>query len=684
MTQSDQEDQAVSQPTPEQVYEEQLRAAQGSSGVIEYLLHRSKPHLPPWLAGIGTGLVSLPAHYYWSGNAAATAGLTLASVALTGTTWWAGKATTAQRRLHSAITVAAASSWFTAAAIAGPDAGPLPGLYFIGAPALALSWNIRQILRRNPEGAASAEGGLLEKVGLAKARITRSTVAPNKATFDLQLPRGELTQDDASKALPLLASALDVSKNAVRLTHDPDSASRVQLTVVPHDLLKNTVPCPGPSHPGGSIADPVHVGIYEDGTEAVMYFPGEPKASRNAMHLLIMGMTGSGKSEGGLTALAEILTRRDVIVWASDPAKADQTLGPLLPAIDWAALDMKSTKAMVEALNAVIPARTRWLAKYGYKQWEPACAEPQADGSPGMPYLIGWFEEAAKTIRETDDDVFTGIAQEARSAGVSLVVSMQRASGNQVSTDTRASLGSSWVYGLRNDRDATFALDDEVLDAGAAPHAWKDKKPGYCYLVANGIPETFWATPARSFLTAREYLDWVVLAFASIRSIGDPITAEAASKAAGRLYAKRTRYPVPGTDDAPPAETAMTDPGPYDQDHNEPDTDDDYDEDLNDIDPEAELLQPRSVIQLAERPAAKLKVDLTPAQARQAMEDMLNEFEAEGRVLVRPADFMEHCDRHGRSRPWVSSQVANFVMAGRLAETKETGVYRIVRQDEAA
>lgn len=686
----------MSQSNPEQMYEDQLRAAQGGSGVVEYLLHRAKPHLPPWLAGIGTGLASLPAHYYWHNSAAATAGLTLASVALTGTTWWAGKSTTAQRRLHSAITVAASSTWFTAAAIAGPDAGPLPSLYFMGAPALALTWNIRQILRRNPEGSTSADGGILEKVGLAKTQVTSSTVAPNKATFDLQLPRGELTQDDVSKALPLLASAMDVSKNAVRVTHDPDSASRVQLTVVPHDLLKNTVPCPGPSHPGGSIADPVHVGIYEDGTEAVMYFPGDPEAGRNAMHLLIMGMTGSGKSEGGLTALAEILTRRDVIVWASDPAKADQTLGPLLPAIDWAALDMKSTKGLIEALNAVIPARTRWLAKYGYKQWVPACAETQADGSPGMPYLIGWFEEAAKTIREIDDDVFTGIAQEARSAGVSLVVSMQRASGNQVSTDTRASLGSSWVYGVRNDRDAQFALDDDVLDAGAAPHTWKDKKPGYCYLVANGIPETFWATPARSYLTAREYLDWVVLTFADIRAQGDPVTANATAKAVGRLYTKRTRYPMPGTTQPQPLEdAAMTgqqhgyddqeDHDRYDDsDQDERDTDDEYDDDQDDIDPEQELPPVTRVLQLAERSAEKPKVQLSPSQARQAMEEILDEFEAEDRDIVRPADFMEHCDRHGRSRSWVSSQVAAFIVAGRLAETGETGVYRIVRDDEAA
>ncbi|MET7701337.1 plasmid transfer protein TraB [Streptomyces sp. NPDC005485] len=688
----------MSQPTPEQLFEEQLRVAQGGGGVIEYLLHRVKPHLPPWLAGVGAGLVSWPAHLYWADNAAATAGLTLASVALTGVTWAAGKSTTAQRRLHSAITVAAGTGWFTAAAIAGPDAGPLAGLYFIGAPGLALSWNIRQILRRNPDATGGADGGIWEKVGLAKTLTTSTEAAPNKATVNYQLPRGELTNDDVSKALPKLASALDVPPNAVRHQADPDSASRGAITIVPRDLLKNTLPCPGPSHPGGSIAHPIHVGIYEDGTVAVLYFPGDEEAARNAMHLLVMGMTGSGKSEGALTALAEVLTRRDVIVWASDPAKAEQTLGPLLPALDWAALDMASTKAMIAALQAAIPARTAWLAKYGYKQWEPACAEVQADGSPGMPYLVAWFEEAAKTIRETDDDVFTGIGQEARSAGISIVVSMQRASGNQVSTDTRASLGSSWTHGVRSEGDARFALDDEVLDMGAMPHVWKDKKPGYSYLVANGIPETFWATPLRDYLSGREYLDWVVLTFADTRATADPVTANAAAKAAGRRYTQRTRHPLPGDTNPQPEEATMPDPAralaaagftdDQDQDdtaYGQEDTYDDYDgEDFDDIDPDQELPHPTTLVQFAERPPSQPKIQLSPKQARQAMEELLDEFEGEGRTIVRPLDFMEHCDRHGRSRSWVSSQVAAFVLAGRLAETDETGEYRIVREDEAA
>ncbi|MFE0460495.1 plasmid transfer protein TraB [Kitasatospora sp. NPDC058965] len=658
---------------------------QHAGGVGEYLLHRAKPYLPPWLLAGGTGLLSLPAHWMWSGSAAASAGLTLASVGLTAATWWAGKPTSQQRRLHSAITVAASTAWFTAAALAGPWAGPLPSLYLIGAPTLAATWNIRQLLRVNPEGTGGSEDkGLLEKVGLAKTLVSSAAVQPNKATFDLQLPPGELTPDDVSKAMPKLAGALRVAKNAVRVLPDADDSSRVQLTVVPNDLLKAGVPYQGPSYPGGSIADPVHLGIYEDGAHMAMFFPGDPDAGRNAMHLLIMGMTGSGKSEGGLTALTEAITRRDVIVWASDPAKAEQTLGPLLPAIDWAALTMDDTRAMITALKAVIPARTSWLAKYGYKQWEPGCAETQADGSPGMPYLLAWFEEAAKTIRETDDDVFTGIAQEARSAGITLVVSLQRASGSQISTDTRASLGSSWVFGLRDDRDATFALPDEALDAGAAPQTWRDKKPGYSYLVANGIPETFWATPGRAYLTPVDAMTWAVVNFAGIRAVCDPVTAKAAATAAGPAFTDRTRYPLPNL----PAGGGQDDVSVY-QDQEEA-VHYDYDpsggaDDETDgwIDPEEELPPVEQVVQIAP-PEIPPRSKPSKAEAQQIMAELLDDFEAQGFTHVAPADFMEYCDRFHRSRGWVSGEVAAMVATGRLRETSETGRYEIVPQDRRA
>ncbi|MBW5487201.1 sporulation protein SsgA, partial [Streptomyces bambusae] len=143
-----------------------------------YLLHRIKPHLPPWLGWAGIGLAGAVGHWRWGESAAAGVGLTLASVALTGGTWVMGKSTSKQRRLHSAVTVAAGSAWATAACLAGPTADPIGDLYLMGGPVLALSWNGRMMLRHNPEGTTAGigdgglfgDGGLLEKVGLARAQ----------------------------------------------------------------------------------------------------------------------------------------------------------------------------------------------------------------------------------------------------------------------------------------------------------------------------------------------------------------------------------------------------------------------------------------------------------------------------------------------------------------------------------
>src|SRR5690606_15598369 len=194
--------------------------------------------------------------------------------------------------------------------------------------------------------------------------------------------------------------------------------------------------------------------------------------------------------------------------------------------------------------------RQAWLGAHGYRSWEPAAATPQTDpahscrkgqacGCPGMPYLVTWFEEAANTLRAIDDDIFTGIAQEARSAGMSLIVSMQRASGYQISTDTRASLPSALCFGLNDDRDATFALPSDVLDAGANPAAWGNKRPGYCYLCAAPIHEDRWSTPSRTFRNDVVALEWVTRAFAPVRATVDPVTAQAATQVAGNAYTNR-------------------------------------------------------------------------------------------------------------------------------------------------
>ncbi|MFE9108922.1 plasmid transfer protein TraB [Streptomyces collinus] len=658
-----------------------LFTGQATSVVGGYLLQRAMPHLPPWVAAAGIGIAGGLGSLQWAESAAAGVGLTLASVGLTGATWWMGKATTPQRRLHSAITVAAASAWTTAACLAGPTAGPLPDLYLMGAPAVALSWNIRMILRRND--APTAEGGdkgLLEKVGLARAQIGNAKVEPNRVTAPLAVEAGEQTNDDVSKALGRIASALDLPTSAVRYQPDPGSSRRGELVIVPEDMLAEAAYWEGPSNLGGSIADPLVIGRYDDGSPMFLWLPGDPDAGRNGTHVLIAGGTGSGKGETALNLQTEILSRRDVLLWLSDP-KMFQDFRPLLPGIDWAAEGGTPTEVMVEAIQSVIPARTRWLGQHNYRQWIPAAAQVQNDpthtcrsdgracGCPGMPYLVAWMEEAASTLRNLGDDAFTGIAQEARSAGVSLVVSLQRPSYDQMSTSTRASLPSVIALGC-DPRDESFSLPDTVLDAGAHPGAWGNRRPGYCYLVTPGIDETRYASPGRTWgfgpnsVSLMEVLaDWAQRNGAT----ADPITAGAASSVAGNAYTGR---PTPG---GTPAAHAAPDEDDMDDTSYGPRVDP---EDA-DIDPEAELPddEPGDDAPIFGQESGRKP---SPEEARRLFAQALEEFERAGHMVVGPKDFMDWCDRNNLSRPWVSARLKEAALEGRLEPTNTTGRWRIV------
>ncbi|MEU3423441.1 plasmid transfer protein TraB [Streptomyces murinus] len=664
-----------------ELLELQLQGGSDAGGVGRYLLHRAKPHLPPWLAWAGTGIVGALGNWRWADSAAAGVGLTLASVAVTGVTWWAGKSTSQQRRLHSAITVAAGSAWLTAACLAGPTAHPVGDLYLMGGPALALSWNIRMVLRQSTDASGdSTDKGLLEKVGLARAQLGAAKVEPNRVTAPLAVEAGEQTNDDVTKSLGRIASALDLPTSAVRYNPDPGSSRRGELVIVPEDMLAEVVEWEGPSNLGGSIADPLVIGRYDDGAPLVVWLPGDPEAGRNSTHLLIAGGTGSGKGETALNLLTEILSRRDVIVWFSDP-KAFQDFRPLLPGLDWAAEGGAPTEVMVAAVEAAIPARTRWLGAHGYRQWVPEAAEQQSSrehtcrpdgracGCPGMPFAVFWAEEAANTLRAMGDDAFTGISQEARSAGLALIVSLQRPSYDQMSTSTRASLPSVIALGC-DARDEGFVLPDEVLAAGAHPGAWGNRRPGYCYVVSPGVPEDRYASPARTFRFTHQATGVMELLAQWAQRNGasaDPITAGAASAVAGNAYTGRT---TATTEQAAPLhmvkeDDAMVDAGLL------------VDPEDVDIDPEAEL---PGVEQGDDTPIFGQATGRKPSpeEARRLFAQALEEFESEGQMIVGPKDFMDWCDRHHLSRPWVSARLKEAAEEGRLQPTNATGRWRIV------
>lgn len=326
----------------------------------------------------------------------------------------------------------------------------------------------------------------------------------------------------------------------------------------------------------------------------------------------------------------------------------------------------------MEAIKAAIPARTRWLGAHGYRQWTRAAAEQQNDpkhschkdgtacGCAGMPFLVTWMEEAANTLRYLGDSAFTGIAQEARSAGIALVVSLQRPSYDQMSTSTRASLPSVIALGCAAD-DEGFCLPDEVLAAGAHPGAWGNRRPGYCYVVSPGIDEDRYASPGRTVhfpervVPMLEVLaDWAARNGAS----PDPVTAKAAERVVGRAYTERKGGEQLQEDEDDMDQGPLVDP-----------------EDV-DVEEENELPEPQPGDDAPMFDQGGRKPG--PEEARQLFAAALEEFERNGQMVVGPKDFNDWCERNKLSRPWVSARLTEAYKDGRLKETNKTGRWRIV------
>ncbi|MEU8853048.1 sporulation protein SsgA, partial [Streptomyces sp. NPDC048564] len=297
-----------------------------------------------------------------------------------------------------------------------------------------------------------------------------------------------------------------------------------------------------------------------------------------------------------------------------------------------------------------------------------------ACGCPGLQYLLAWFEEAAKLLRELGDDVFTGIAQEARSAGVSLVVSMQRASGYQLSTDTRASLPAAMCFGVKGD-DAGFALPEEVLDAGANPAAWGNKRKGYVYLVSAGVDEDLYANPARTFWTgpSGEYekaAAWIVREFAAVRPELDAVTAAAAERVAGTLFTHRRERaagaPLPAASTPAAAPVELTEEQESAQ------------EVAALVDQEDAELDATAELPAAAGSAALPDAKPSTEEARELLDEMVRMLASVGGGTVSVKDFGPYLAQIGRDRSWVSKELKKISEEGRLAPTGEQGTYRLI------
>ncbi|MFE7516786.1 FtsK/SpoIIIE domain-containing protein [Streptomyces sp. NPDC057540] len=503
-------------------------------GLASYVAGRALPYTPPWI-----GAAVLPPLAGWATNAMwgdtplsaglATAGIALSGAALSVVTWKQSPATTKFRkfrRVQATASVAASMGWLTAATAAGPFGSPTLDLWLMGGALFAASWNVRQIMGAgqgvDPE-AEESNGGTLAKlqsaIGWEKVTVKDAKgTGKGSVTAALEVAPGG-TIEAVQSTTARVAAALQVPPSGVIVTPDPENAARGVISMRVADLLKDGVGFLMPAMFGLMPTEPVPVGMYADGELWTL----DPFGADILQHLLVMGVTGAGKSEFARTVFAHLATRAKLSLHVIDLAKGRQTVGHIADGIDWLIQDPKEAKRYVKSLPAAIKARGDVLAAEGLDAWSPASS---------LNAVVAWIEEAAD-VAEFDE--LEEIARKARSVGIWLIVSLQRATWGNVSTDIRANLQAAACFGVDKPGDAGFCLPDSVTDAGAVP-AWGSSRPGYGFATGMGIPEARWTMEARSSLTNRDVLAALVQAAAPWRDPLDTATAGAL----GQTYAQRT------------------------------------------------------------------------------------------------------------------------------------------------
>ncbi|MCP2336126.1 hypothetical protein [Actinomadura rupiterrae] len=449
---------------------------------------------PPWvlwpvIGAIGTGLHALFGH----GTAAAWSaiGLTLGTVLLTGVTWLVAHERGILGRGSATTTTAVVAMWVTVCSVAGFTQPVILWFWIVGGLVTAAAWNIRTVIRSR-QGAPGVVDSLAflfdqnkDKANLDGARMATVKAGERKIEAAMALPAGEKVVADIQKKTEHIESAMGLPPGTINVAQNLDRADLAHVTLSDPRLMRAPIPWPGPSRPGASIAEPLRPGAWQDGDDVTHVIIGH--------HVQVMGKTGSGKSIGAAwDYLAEIISRCDVAVLAADITKGEQTLGPLRPALHRFETTKAGVRSLVADMAAQLKPRTDYLSSRDLANWKPGC---------GLTYQIGWFEEVPDIFDALGDkgvETFLKLLKAIRSAGGTIVLSLQRSDWTQMPTIARGQLAK-LCFGVEDSGDATFGLSEAQEEAGARPELWGSSQPGMAYLDAPGIDRARIAMPMRTF-----------------------------------------------------------------------------------------------------------------------------------------------------------------------------------------
>jgi hypothetical protein len=642
------------------------------------------PHSPPWIAWALLPAFASVARTYWATTLTSAmlsiAGIVVVAFGLVLFALHAFRARGHSVRVHAAASIATAAAWLVTAMAVGFSTKAVWSVWILGGVGMCLAWNVRRIAKGDGSDHHDDDSGqkITAAIGLAGSRFRAPKVEGPKVKAPLQLVKGEQTTADAQAAARRMDSKLGLRPGATRVIANKNDESLPMVEIVPKDPLVKTLRWTGPKAPGESIAEIIEFATREDSTRAGLWLPGQKtEPVRVSAHIKVAGITGSGKTETGLIVCAEALTRCDASLVYIDTVKGIQSIRSIIHGVDLPIIDRAKAIAAQKRLRDVIRARTQWLGEHGFDQWEPGC---------GLKYLIWWIEEGADLL--ANSSTFVKDTEQARSAGITIVVSQQRWTFDRMDTSARANFGAAICFGVDNEDSAGAVLSEETLDANARPWVWKNSKPGYLYLEAPGVDSELWPLPARSDLAEKGHLTEVVAEFAKPGL--DYVTAIAL----GELYSDHVSLVAEGRaswQQQPVTATRMPVRAVDDDDLEDEDEDDeldalDDDEDMvippnpepgfmDDIDPTKDIPGDDDPIIAIGLPMAQVNIGRT--EAIEILKGEIRDRANAGMDHVRPSELVDFRLRVGRGPSWLTGVLQELVDEGFLEEHPDRGVYGI-------
>jgi len=534
-------------------------------------------------------------------------------------------------RQHAVFTLASVGIWTGFAVLYAPWHPVVLLVWFIFGLALAGSWNIRTAVKS--EKRDDPMGEFFKEHGLDGTKTTILENTKDRIKGIVQVKRGKNIIDDAQKYKGHLASLFKAPRNAVRIEPDRNDASKGYLTIVRRDLL-NEIVAFEPSIKETSPNDKFIIGRYETGDPAEFNLHSK---RLGAVHMLIQGMNGSGKSEAAKVIFARAFNHRNSAIIVVDVTKGNQTLNLARNGLHLVISEEQLAEALFKRFSKTIKDRADELGRLNKTKW---------DEESGLTFLYVHIEEASGLI--ANNPAFIKMMETARSVGIAITASLQRASYVAIDTAARAQFSAVMCFGVQDMTDAAFALPDDVIDAGADPSVWRNSKPGYAYLVHPEVDQDKWTVPLRSSLITDDQLREA----ANSRTLEpiDPIT-----MASLKDIFEASKRPV---DIAPKALSIDEDDEAIDQ------------KELEELE-ELESKFSSSFLEFDSKEA-----NLSSEEAFEVLMERLKDLKDSGINSFNAPDISDVLTLTGRSRAWLHKQLGKLVDDGTL--TKEDFTYTIV------